>query len=57
MSPTLSCLWRSLGVWTKENSRLMEWGVRVPGVEVIFTNSAGKTEDGRGFESRLFIEN
>ena len=30
-----------------KNSRVLEWGVRGPGAEVISTKSASKAEDGR----------
>jgi len=35
------------GAGPKENSSLLEWGVRGPGAEVITTKSAGKAENGR----------
>ena len=35
------------GAGPKQNSSLLEWGVRGPGAEVISTKSAGKAEDGR----------
>jgi len=35
------------GAEPKQNSSLLEWGVRGPGAEVISTKSEGKAEDGR----------
>ena len=35
------------GAGPKQNSSLLEWGVRGPGAEVISTKSAGNAEDGR----------
>ena len=35
------------GAGPKQNSSLLEWGVRGPGTEVISTKSASMAEDGR----------
>ena len=35
------------GAGPKQNTSLLEWGVRGPGAEVISTKNAGKAEDGR----------